>query len=71
MLTTLDVLPGKCVAIVLMLLAVVTIAIIKIINCRKYVTKQQKVGVVIAVLLIVGLAVERYYLYSTTACSTG
>ncbi|NLD20413.1 MAG: LCP family protein [Clostridiales bacterium] len=65
MLTTLDVLPGEFVAIILILLAAVTITIIKLLNCRKHVTKQRKVGVAIATLLIVGLAVGSYYLYST------
>ncbi len=61
----LDVLPGKFAVIVLILLIGVLVLIIKLLNCRKKVTKQRKIGVIVAALLIVILGVGSFYLYST------
>lgn len=60
-----DVLPGKFMAVVLILTIAVDAVVTILLNSRKDVTKRRKTGVVISILIIAGFIVGSYYLYST------
>lgn len=61
----LDVLPGVFTTAILIVLIVIAVLIAKLLNCRKIVTKQRIIGVILSVLLIIGLCIGSNYIYST------
>lgn len=65
MLATVNAIPAKYAIVLLIFLAIVLIFIIKLLNCRKKKTKQRKIGVTLAAIMIIGLSIGTYYLYST------
>ena len=65
MLFILSVLPTLYTIIILVVLIGLTLLAFKLLACRKEVTKQRKIGVVLSVVMIVVLAVGCYYLFST------
>lgn len=65
MLFILSVLPTFYTIIILVVLIGLTLLAFKLLACRKEVTKQRKIGVVLSVVMIVVLAVGCYYLFST------
>ena len=67
MIATLNVLPGKFMTILLLVLIAITALIVKLLYCRKPVTRQRKAGVIVSVILILLLCLGNYYLYSTYA----
>ncbi len=65
MLFILSVLPTLYTIIILVVLIGLTLLAFKLLACRKEVTKQRKIGVVLSVIMIVVLAVGCYYLFTT------
>ena len=65
MLFILSVLPTLYTIIILVVLIGLTLLAFKLLACRKEVTKQRKIGVVLSVVMIVVLAVGCYYLFTT------
>lgn len=65
MLFILNVLPTLYTIIILVVLIGLTLLAFKLLACRKKITKQRKIGVVLSVVMIVVLAVGCYYLFTT------
>lgn len=64
-LTALAILPTVYNIVLLVSLVIITLLVFKLLSSRKEKTKQRKVGVVIAVLMMAVLAVGIYYLFAT------
>lgn len=65
MLTILNILPTLYNIIILIVLIALAVLVFKLLACRKEVTKQRKVGVIISALMIVLLGIGCFYLFNT------
>lgn len=64
-LTLLNILPAIYILIILIVLLALTVLVLKLLSCRKEVTRQRKVGVILSIVMIIILAVGSYYLFTT------
>ena len=65
LLSVVDVLPGKYMSAVFILILALDAVVMILLNSRKEKTVKRKAGTVLSALLIIGFAVGSYYLYST------
>lgn len=61
----LNVLPIRYTSIILAVLIILTLLVFKLIACRKEATKQRKIGVALAMVMIIVLAAGCFYLFTT------